>query len=488
MKRRIKVLVMFVTVLFLGIICNTKQTKAATNIVDVTSGEAVQGSVAYKGEDQYYRYEVTTEGYLQINETVTDISETSVPTLTILDENYNTLGKYDGSSSTNRWTDCYSFKVGTVIYIKVSYRIGYGVLVQNYNLTVYETEATNWEKEYNNTIDTASKIDSDVEIQGLIMYDGDVDYYKYEMPDDGYVNLNIEGREDTEVCPEFEVYDENMVQLDHYYSKSKVTTKKYTYKKGEILYLKVYFRSGFGLSREGYKFTFNFVNSKEWENEGNDTASTARTLFNGVTVYGNCCIESDYDYYELNVKADSLVSMNFNKMNASSDKADWYVTIINSSNKEVGYIITEEGAKKTFNLPKGKYYIVVSSYLQKIGTIGIDYALTVSMQNISLSSVKCLSFSSTKTSIKAKWKNKNKNAKYQIIVSDKKQYNKGNYRIILEDGTLTSYKLTYFYSYYSQRKPFMRKRNYYIKVRQYYDDIYGKSHYGSATIKRIKIK
>lgn len=344
----------------------------------------------YSGETDYYKYTVTQDGYCNFT-----FGKASINTETVKDGWVVSIYKdsnciYTENVTTKTLTTPnFNYKKGTILYIVIEPKntfINYCPTDIEYKLRVNSYQNQYWEQEDNDIKTQATVVKSNTMYYGNIMdkeerssYINEVDYFKYQVEDNGYFTLSFEkkNQDDEDVKKGWLVEVYNSVDSYPMYSMKvggeKAITPKFNLKKGSNVYIKVTSKDSYiddSSAYIDYQFKVNFTKNSSWELENNDTQTTATAINLGKTYYGSILNknESQYyigekDYYRYNVKEDGKYTLDFKKSSINLEKVEdgWSISIYNG-NTLIQTINAKDKAVKSvqFNAKRGnQIYILV---------------------------------------------------------------------------------------------------------------------------------
>ena len=279
-------------------------------------------------------------------------------------------------------------------YIKVS-TVTLGLSVEevsrDYQLTVNYSQASNHEKELNDTTSNANPIELSTEYTGSLSTKEDVDYYSFTLDQDSDVTLNF----NREVIGEqYGIYwnatiydsDEQLSSVWELNGREENTSNTTNLKAGKY-YLKV--SAGLlNYSDEDYKFTITTTkqdtnDDTNKETEPNDTTITANAIDLDTPYTGSIGTIADLDYYSFNIDDTSDVTVTLKHSVLDSTSNYWKVSIYNSALSIVSEPVqtmevsgdTESATLTAKGLSSGKYYVRVSSSDEHSTN---DYTISVS--------------------------------------------------------------------------------------------------------------
>lgn len=240
------------------------------------------------------------------------------------------------------------------------------------------------EAEPNDTVQKAVKLMFDTDYAGKISGAGDQDFYKISVPQNGYLVLNTEIKDNAfsftlSETGKLDSRDNILYQavFDKTITRGKLSSPKIGVKKGTY-YLKITKDTGTNFKGAGYKFKINYK-SNPFEKEPNDVYSkTKDKLENGTTLYGSIKIgKGDEDWYKMNVPKDGMITLTMSKTGKNTPK----IAIYNRNRTEVydSHAFTKDETKYTtypIGLKRGTYYVKVYDGALN-ATMANEYALTL---------------------------------------------------------------------------------------------------------------
>ncbi len=291
----------------------------------ISVNEEVTGNISDKNDKDYYKFELPADGYISLT-----FSHGYA------DSSGGYWGSYifdsDGNNVVIPDTDkAYQWYFGNIKDDSTGIRIGlpkgsYYVKITpsaywssvDYFFTVNYTESSAYETEFNDTVKTADDISVNTEIGGNINYSDDVDYYKFDISEDGYISLTFShGYADSSVGY-WESYifdsDGNSVIPDRYYEwyfgniKDDSTGIRIGLPKGSY-YVKI--TPSAHWSSVDYSFTVNYTESSAYEREGNDTIKQANDVAVNTKTGGGIMTKDDADWYRFSIPEDGNISVTF---------------------------------------------------------------------------------------------------------------------------------------------------------------------------------
>lgn len=337
----------------------------------------ITDSLEKSSEVDYFKFELSKQGSVQIefefdvngkyNVQLYDIDNNKLVQSVDFYTNYNTTSGEEILFANKLRLAAGDYKIRVSAYNN-------NFTDENYKLRVnYDSESKgNYEIESNNTAKEAMEIDLNETITGNLQSSSDVDYYMFDLPYYGKLQLNFEYYYNGEYNVEF--YRQSGVNLTKIQSQKVSTqTKPYatdyfnqTFDKLRLpegtYYIKV---SSSTFSNKDYHLTafYNTERYGNFEKEYNDTTKIATEIYNNVAYNGNLNSSSDVDCYVSYIVSGEL------KLEVDvPQNAKYLLTIYKEDNNaqlvDVGSVeINSETKKVTINnvLESCRYYFVVSA-------------------------------------------------------------------------------------------------------------------------------
>lgn len=268
-------------------------------------------------------------------------------------------------------------------YIKIN-RGGNGYSGVKYSIKVDYVSSAIWEKEFNDSYSSPNvmTLNTNKTYYGSIMNYYDVDWYKFEISNPGYISLKFghDYVESTGDYWEIYLYNPEISCLNNYSyrgTNTSVTGEKIGVSAGTY-YIKVQ-KGGNGYSEVKYNIKINYTSSSVWEKEFNDTYDSANTINVDKTYHGSIMNYYDADWYKFKVSKTNYVSLKFTHKYVESDRYYWCVDLYNSGfSKLKSYDF--QGTDTSQTMPKvrlsaGTYYLKVAKGGN--GYSNVDYTIKV---------------------------------------------------------------------------------------------------------------
>lgn len=374
---------------------NESNNTAAT-ATDMAVNSSVSGSLSEKSDTDWYKFSVVHNGYFNVSFEHTFLSSTSSYwKIYIYDQ--TGVNNIDGGTDTyftsagnsNSKSNTFGILAGTY-YIKVVRYDSYSYSANQYTLTVNYTEASNWETENNNTKETSDILSINTTINGTLSRSGDVDWYTFEIPQNGYFSVFF-GHELLSSSSSYWkifIYDESGVNnidggMDTSYAvagNANKTTNTYGVKAG-VYFLKIVRYDSYSHSANPYNVVVNYTPSSDWEIENNNTKETANEITFNQVINGAITRSGDDDWYKLEVNNSREIAITFNHPAMSSTSSYWRIYLFDASG--VTELLkwgrrgdTESATSDYINVSAGTYFIKVARY-DSYSHSPLNYALSI---------------------------------------------------------------------------------------------------------------
>lgn len=301
----------------------------SANIIEVN--KTYQGKLFSDEDVDYYKFVTEKDGRVSISFDHSKIDTSNrFWNISLFDNSDSNITAFcSGGASTKEESDVVRITAGEY-YIKVSRWHYYSN--ENYSFTVnFSEESELFEKESNNEISTANKININTNYQGNIQSNEDVDYYKFSVSEKGKVNFFFEHEKIDSSDWNWQldlldgVKDDTILTL---YSRGSEASLKSDFARippGDY-YLRIQKRY---YSNKDYKFTVNFVGEAEqYETEGNNDIGSANSILAGAKYCGNSQSVGDVDYYSFTINEPRNIIVWFEHSIVDSSYRNWMVQLI----------------------------------------------------------------------------------------------------------------------------------------------------------------
>lgn len=355
----------------------TYASDTSTTVKDINVNTKYYDKISTKDEVDSYKFKLSKAGHIRIDFGKEYESDTSKGwDVKIYDKNFDVIKSdsfYCGNSKTDKSSEL-GLNAGTY-YIKVSARDNYYYYWTDikYNLTVNFVESSTWEKEANNTYDTANSIGVNTMYYGSIS-DGsstDYDYYKFSLANAGHIRLDFGKEYDSNSDHGWDVflYDTDREKLCGWTfvcGNSKTdSTCEYGLEKGNY-YIFIRPRDDYYYYKTNvtYNFKINYTASNVWEREPNNDLSTPNKIAVNTIYYGT--ISGNDDCYKFELSRDGKVSIDFGKEYDEDTRKGWEITLYNTDREKISSGTINCGDTKVAtvietNLSSGTYYLKITS-------------------------------------------------------------------------------------------------------------------------------
>jgi len=385
--KKIKILCSIIlTVLTFGIMCSLEATAAGTdfsNAMSISVNRAYKDNISQKYEQDFYKFTLSSPGCVYINfkhENLFDKNEYWDATIFDSETNEISLCTFIGTD-----TNVDSFKVGLekgTYYLRIRgggwYRNGLAYSTcfsaTDYTFDLKYTSSKYFEKENNESYNTATPITLNKTYSGSINEGRDLDFYKFTLDSAGSIHLDFEHENlyDQNEYWDAVIYNIETNEISYYTFKgneNKVSTYKIGLDKGTY-YLRIrgggWYRNGLEYSTcystTDYSFNLKYTSSKYFEKENNDSYAAATPIVINEKYSASINDYRDLDYFRLNLKKRAELKIDFKIEKQTSSSEYYIVKVYDDKNNQIArYSISGIEAKTTFNLSldSGEYYVYV---------------------------------------------------------------------------------------------------------------------------------
>lgn len=250
---------------------------------------------------------------------------------------------------------------------------GTDVLLGEFTLVITFTATTTFEKELNDTKETANPINVGKSVYGSSSQrteDYDHDWFVFELNQESCINLSFIHEDLTfpKAGWNIKILTENDEIICDFTSKltdTLIKTGTIGLKAG-VYYIKVENVAAIGTT---YSMILGSDKAVNHEFELNDTPDTAINLPQNIAMGGSLAdrlLSLDKDYYKINVTSDGVLDITFSHEALEGDKNGWNIRVLKEENGEYYEIVKKISAWNSkdcvianLGLAKGEYYIVV---------------------------------------------------------------------------------------------------------------------------------
>ena len=443
---------------------------------------------------KYYKFTMDKTGYFQLAFQIPglDVDPAQGWKISLLDTDGNTC-LYETSITQNTVFPAFPFVKGKMFYIKIrsvsTYFPPEGI---GYEISLNTYEDTSWEVEFNNTAAEANSVTANQNYRGNLISADDVDYYTFETKEDGFfqveflipgIDINVEQGWKVTIF-------QDQKEIHSYIMTENTRTCPYPFAKGTKFMVKIQAQSTyFSPTFVEYNFSVLTKESKYWEQENNDQIVGANEIKSGKTYEGTALTPGDTDYYKIKMSKKGFLTYTFRPNTLPEEIGQGYhLYVYNQDNEELYNLSSVTGeTSATLYLNKGVYYIRVSvqnSYFPPANNVA--YSLTATTKaaakpgKVTIQSLKSSTYkywSSTYKNIKYKVKAIANASGYEYQYCTNKKFKKDMVKGTVEGKTGTF------------GEKLVSKKNYYVRIRAYYETPTGERTYGAwSSVKAVKIK
>lgn len=318
--------------------------------------------------------------------------------------------------------------------------------------------------------------------------DDETKIFQFTVPQAGNINIEIKntnatGSEEVRVW----LYNSNNVNILDEEIGVDIKLPTYSSDANKTYYLKV---SDWKRAEDtSFSITIHFQATTNWESENNDTTATADGIEANRSYKGMITENDDCDYFKFYLSGNRKVNIKFGPAEVDGGGYSWYVNLLNSKNESKEIACSGTSQTYTTYLKKGTYYLKIKNFSR---TKNIPYTFSYTTKSLKIKQPKITSikgsahkglFSNYVQLTRIKIKNSGDCQGYQVQVAKKKSM-KGrlaNQMVSFENGN-------------SKGKVSLETgmgiyKKYYVRVRGYVTDLYGKKIYGKySKVKCYKMK
>ncbi len=324
------------------------------------------GSVAEYSDRDFYRITLPSDGMIEIvfAHEVFD-ADCSQWTVKLMDEEYEEFYSKEIYSKTKQ-TILPSIGLPAGCYYIVV-ESGYEHTDLTYSITANYTESDNWEKEFNETSETASPVDFNTEYSGSVAEFSDKDFYKITLPSDGMIEVvfNHDVFEGDWSHWTVKLMDE---EYKEFYNKEVFSDTKKTIMPSIGLPAGCYYivvESGYTHTDITYSITANYTESDNWEKEFNHESNLATEIDINKLYYGSIAMDGDKDCYQIYIDKEEQIKIEFDHNNSDDNYFSWKIRLLDVTFNEIkSFSISASNDANEFDLgilPFGDYFIEISN-------------------------------------------------------------------------------------------------------------------------------
>lgn len=302
------------------------------------TNNAVYGSIQESEDIDFYRFDVVQDGmaYLEFNHDYVD-DNSDFWNIKIYNQEFEEL--MSRNSEGKKMEKLYG-EIGIpkgIYYVKVT-AVRYHWSDVSYNFIFHAVPSDGWEKEKNDSYQTANAISTNSVINGSIRESGDQDFYKIDIPQTGYVNFDF-GHTYVDSDSEFwtiSIYNGSYEWIFSRNSKGKLLNQSYAMIgiPAGIYYVKIT-AMRYSWSDITYNLKVNYTPVLDWETELNENFGTSDTIAMDTYINGSIKDNDDKDYYKLDVQRPGYISILFGHDVVNNDSSLWKIRLYDSSFNEI---------------------------------------------------------------------------------------------------------------------------------------------------------
>ncbi len=388
MKSKKIIGIVFCLLLF-AVVISSGVSVSASNATTLAVNTAVKGTIAEDAGDEgnLYQVNLSSAGKFNINIKHENLFDTTVYwTVVVYAADLETeLQKVSSKGVDLDLTgESLGLNKGTYFIRVVSKHTCAGTEYSDkeYTLTAKFVPSTTWEVEYNSVTKTSNntqigsnQIAINKKAYGTIGTSDDVDFFKVNVPKDGYIKLTFSHANalTQDICWKIYLVNAKTQEICNFNSKGtrkSCSTPNIGVTAGTY-YIKVTGGDRGVFNSIDYNVKMSFKASKSWEKEYtykaakfNDNISTANPIKVKKTVNATLKTKDDVDYFKFKNPKKRSVSIKFSHKYYTSRAKFWNITIIDSKLRTVatfGSKGVDKATVKKLTLKKGTYYIKVTA-------------------------------------------------------------------------------------------------------------------------------
>lgn len=259
-----------------------------------------------------------------------------------------------------------------------------------YDFKVNFIKTTEWESEVNDTKDTADVFPVNTVKKGNLRSATDVDFYKLTTTKTGafrFTFSSLDGSYDKIGSGwKMKVLSSKGTVLGEYDQiTAETVTAAFTYGKG-IYYVSVENSNNYAPAQDiNYQISMEYIASKYWETENNDTAKKADKIDIKNAYSGNLKSPKDVDWYKFTVNTKNTVNIALTPDGAPAKVGNgWTMTLYKADAKTKVKTLKKIKKEQYFNLKldPGTYYIKVNATSKTKAPVGVIYQVRAALVNV----------------------------------------------------------------------------------------------------------
>ncbi len=223
------------------------------------------------------------------------------------------------------------------------------------------------EAESNGSQETANMLTNRVNTVGNLMDVNDVDFYKFQLPQNGYSTISFQNDYTGNGTHGWEVtlYDSGMnvyASWTYYGDNASEHISDAMGMGAGTYYIRV--KCTVNHSAANYRIKYNFTADNSWETEFNNSYDNADQITNGTYCNGNLMNYGDEDLYKIQLPQDGNITVTFQNDYTGNGVNCWKVTFYDAGMNEYATWDyygnnTSEHTSDTMGVVSGTYYIIV---------------------------------------------------------------------------------------------------------------------------------
>lgn len=332
------------------------------NLISV--GVETYGRISNSDDLDYYQFSIDSAGYFNVTFKHEYIDSSFIYwNFSVYDSQQNLLFSRQSAGSNTIYNTAYIGVPAGTYYIRIASGSGWSSDAA-YNLKVNYKEASNWEREGNDSFYRSDSISANTDVYGTIITSDDQDFYKVTIPYDGCISLTFKHEYVDSDRDYWRVRLYNESQYVYYdrliRGSSTISNLPSVGVKAGTYYLRIE-EGDFGWSSATYHFNLNYTVDSRWETEFNDSFSSADFIRTGNKIHGSLMMEDDEDFYQFNVVTPGKFRLDFEHQYTDSSSNYWNIVLYNAFNQEMANWHFRGNSSSTYaegvSLAKGTYYI-----------------------------------------------------------------------------------------------------------------------------------
>lgn len=364
---------MLAILLIIGNIMMARPAFASGETTTIISVNKVYQGTVQNGGEKYYSFTLQNDGLVTLSMLRNSNSSWEVQ---LTDSNGNQLKDFTTSSGTT----AIGYEERQVGLAKGTY---YVRIADNdngsanpFNFQVKYTAGTGYEKELNNSVETANSIQLNTVYKGAMQDYDDQDFYTFTTQSDGNITLSM--KRNTAANWHVTLYSADGQTYKDFYTTDGNTAKGYEERQIGLpkgTYYVAVENNDYSVD-VNYELQVKFTAGTQFEKEINDSVDQANLISLNKTYQGVLQNDGDNDFFAFSLPSDGNVTLSMNRNTASS----WTMTLYSSSGDEYKSFSTSSGStatgveEKQIGLPKGKYYVKIE---ENYSTTDVAYGFQV---------------------------------------------------------------------------------------------------------------